>query len=90
MKEYIQKNKWVIPAFLIGITAIYYLFIHGVYSSLANRESEVFWWMADSWNTRNNLEHGYIVPIAFICFIVTAIKASRSEKYSSGRCLFPD
>ena len=84
MKEYIQKNKWVVPTVIIGLTILYYFFIHSTYSSLVNRKSEVFWWMADSWNSRNNLEHGYIVPVAFICFIVTAVKASRNEGSSSG------
>ena len=85
MKEYIQKNKWIVPIGLIALTVLYYFFIHATYSSLSNRESEVFWWMADSWNTRNNLEHGYIVPVAFVCFIVTAIKVSKNEPLSDGR-----
>lgn len=84
MKEYIQKNKWVVPIAVIGVAVLYYFFIHSTYSSLVNRESEVFWWMADSWNARNNLEHGYIVPVVFICFIFTAVKASRDEEHSSG------
>ena len=84
MKDYILKNKWFIPVSLIGITVLYYLFIHSTYSVLNNRESEVFWWMEDSWNTRNNLEHAYGVPIAFILFIIAGSKHAAKEEMSSG------
>ena len=85
MREYIQKNRWIVPAGIIALAVIYYFFIHSTYSTLKNRESEVFWWMADSWNSRNNLEHGYIVPVAFIIFIISAIKYSRNVDDSSGK-----
>jgi exosortase len=84
MKEYIQKNRWVIPLSIIALTVIYYFFIHATYSVLNNRASEVFWWMADSWNARNNLEHGYIVPVAFIIFVISGIKHASNEEASKG------
>ena len=84
MKEYIQKNRWIVPAALIALAVIYYLFIHNAYSILDNRKSELFWWMKDAWNSRNNLEHGYIVPVAFILFIISAIKHSRDQEVSNG------
>jgi len=84
MKEYIKKNKSVLPLALIGLTIIYYFFVHTTYSTLNNRENEVFWWMVDSWNSRNNLEHGYIVPVAFIAFIMTGMKGARLETESRG------
>lgn len=85
IKKYITNNKWIIPTAIIAIIVIYYFFIHATYSDLGNRSNKVFWWMANSWNGRNNLEHGYIVPIAFVIFIASAIKSSRNEPYSSGR-----
>lgn len=84
MKDYIVKNKWTLPLGLIVLVAIYYILIHSTYSVLDNRASELGIWMKNSWNARNNLEHGYIVPVAFICFVVTALKISRKEEYSSG------
>ena len=89
MKEYIQKNKWAVPAGIIALAVLYYFFIHSTYSVLNNRESELFWWMEDAWNTRNNLEHGYIVPVAFVVFIVSAIRHSRSEELSKGTVGIP-
>lgn len=80
-----RNNKVFIPLVIIGITIIYYLFIHNTYSVLDNRQSELFWWMEDSWNVRNNLEHGYAVPIAFIVFCVSAYKSSRGIPESNGK-----
>lgn len=82
MIEYIKKNKWVVPASLIGVTLIYYLFIHATYSVLENRQSQLFLWLEDSWNARNNLEHGYGVPVAFILFVITGIKYANKEEFT--------
>ncbi len=85
MKKYIENNKWIIPTGIIALVVIYYIFIHATYSGLENRASELGIWTKNTWNTRNNLEHGYIVPVIFIFFIVTAVKVSRKEEYSDGR-----
>ena len=85
MRKYIEENKWVMPTGIIALTVIYYFFIHSMYtSSLEHRASELAIWMKNAWKPRNNLEHGYIVPVVFVCFIVTAVKASREEEYSNG------
>ena len=85
MKEYIKNNSWIIPSSIIVVTVIYYFFIHETYSVLNHRAGEVFWWMKNSWNTRNNLEHGYIVPVAFVMFIISAMKHAKDEESSTGR-----
>ena len=84
MLDYIKKNKIVVPLALIGITLLYFLFIHKTYSVLNNRESQLFWWMEDSWNERNNLQHAYGVPFAFVLFCVAAAKQARNEPVTNG------
>lgn len=82
--NYIKNNKFAVPVFLIGLVTLYFLFVYNSYSDLNNRESEVFWWMEDSWNERNNLEHGYFVPFAFIMLCVVAYRSSKEEPRTKG------
>ncbi|GAA5496659.1 hypothetical protein Rhal01_02844 [Rubritalea halochordaticola] len=78
------KSPLAIPLALIGVLVIYYLCICNVYTVLENRKSEVFFWMMDSWNERNDLLHGYAVPFLFVLFSYWGIKAMRKEPDSSG------
>lgn len=78
------KSPAAIPLALIAIVVVYFLGVCDVYSVLHNRKSEVFLWMMDSWNERNDLLHGYAVPFLFIAFCFQAAKAMQKEADSKG------
>lgn len=78
------KSPLTVPLALIGILSIYYLGICNVYTVLDNRKSEVFFWMVDTWNERNDLLHGFAVPFLFVLFTYWAIKAMKNEPDSGG------
>lgn len=78
------KSPLAIPLGLIALVLLYFLGICDVYSVLDNRKSEVFPWMVDSWNGRNDLLHGFAVPFLFITFSYQAFKVMRAEPDSNG------
>jgi exosortase len=78
------KSPLALPLGLIALLVIYFFGICDVYSVLDNRKSEVFPWMVDSWNGRNDLLHGFAVPFLFIAFSYQAFKVMRAEPDSNG------
>ena len=78
------KSPMALPIGLIAVVVIYFLGFCDVYTVLSNRRSEVFPWMVDSWNERNDLLHGYAVPFLFIAFSCQAFKTMKLEPDSKG------
>ena len=78
------KSPAAIPLALIAIVVVYFWGMCDVYSVLHNRESEVFQWMMDSWNERNDLLHGFAVPFLFVAFCFKAAKVMMKEAPSKG------
>jgi exosortase len=78
------KSPLALPLGLIALVLLYFLGICDVYTVLHSRKSEVFPWMVDSWNGRNDLLHGFAVPFLFIAFSYQAFKVMRAEPDSNG------
>ncbi|MFC4991810.1 exosortase/archaeosortase family protein [Rubritalea tangerina] len=78
------RSTIAIPLLLIGGVIVYFFGICDVYSVLDNRKSEVFPWMVDSWNERNDLLHGYAVPFLFLAFSYQAWREMLKEPSSNG------
>lgn len=80
----VLKSPLMLPLALITLVVVYFFGVCDVYTVLDNRKSEVFPWMVDSWNERNDLLHGFAVPFLFIVFSWQAFRAMQSEKPSGG------
>jgi len=80
MKQFVN-SKFSLPLALIFVVTCYFLTVYDLYSVLDNRDARLFPWTVHSWNERNNLEHGYLIPKIFI--IMTALGYKHSLKESS-------
>ncbi|MEO1858132.1 MAG: exosortase/archaeosortase family protein [Rubritalea sp.] len=79
------KSPLALPLSLIALVVLYYFCICDVYTVLDNRKSQVFQWMVDSWNGRNDLLHGFAVPFLFLLFSYQSFKVMQDEPDSSGK-----
>lgn len=78
------RSPFALPLGLIALVVIYYWGIYDFTAVVGHRRSELVFWMLDSWNERNDLLHGYAVPLLFAIFCYRAVKSMRAEESSSG------
>ena len=71
------SSKICIPILLILALGIYFLCVYRAYSTfdfIGNRNPRLIPWAVNSWNPRNNLQHGYLMPFIFIIMTVVAYR----------------